>query len=128
MPITYFLAQVMGIFFLIVGVSLFQKKGFGDIMDNLVANRGLLYVTGIVSVVCGLLVVLIHNVWDEGFLALLVTLIGWLTLIKGTFLLFMSGGSVNGYMRVMKVKQLSWLFALVAIVIGVYLTYAGFMG
>jgi hypothetical protein len=118
----------MGLFCVALGVSLFSKKGFADVVDGLVASRALFYVTGIFTFLCGLLVVLTHNVWSGGLLPVLVTLIGWVSLLKGLFLMCICPSSLVGWAQTFKIKELYWLYAIVLVVIGAYLTYAGFMG
>ena len=128
MVTTLFLAQVMGLFCLGLGVSLFSKKGFADVMDGMAGSRALLYVAGLFTFLCGLLVVLTHNVWGGGLLPVLVTLIGWVSLLKGLFLMCLCPSSLTSWIQMFKLKELYWLYAIVLIVLGAYLTYAGFMG
>jgi hypothetical protein len=101
MPLAYFLAKIIGLFCLILA-SLLRKKVFAEVVDDIIASRALLYLVGVISLLLGLLVVLTHNFWYGGFLPVVVTLI--------------------------KVKELSWLFAIIFLVMGAYLTYAGFTG
>ena len=64
-----------------------------------------------------------HNVWSGGALPVIVTLIGWLALIKGLLLLFLSPEAVLGGLQY---EQLFYMYAAIALILGVYLTYAGF--
>jgi hypothetical protein len=57
MTLTHFLAQAIGLFCLVLGASLFRKKIFTEVVDDIVANRALLYLVGVISLGLGLMVV-----------------------------------------------------------------------
>jgi hypothetical protein len=71
--------------------------------------------------------VLAHNVWSGGGLAVIVTLGGGIILIKSLFLLFlppeMEAAFVLGRLHH---QQLFYVYAAVSLVFGIYLTYSGF--
>src|SRR3989344_9392905 len=80
---TLFLAQVMGVYFVVVGLSLvlYPKRTIRAIHE--IADDYLVpYLSGAIALVVGLLVVLTHNVWDD-LTTSTVSLVGWLSLIKG---------------------------------------------
>jgi hypothetical protein len=128
MTLTHFLAQAIGLFCLVLGASLFRKKIFSEVVDDIVANRALLYLVGVISLGLGLMVVLTHNIWNAGLLPLIVTIIGWAMVLKGIFATYVSRDTIAHWSRSFKVKELSWLFGIIFLVIGAYLTYGGFMG
>lgn len=128
MPLTYLIAQLIGIFCLVVGAAiLVQKKDFVAIVDELVKSPALLYILGFISLLLGLLVVLTHDVWNAGFLPLIVTLLGWIMVLRGVSALFISHGTLMRWIRLARIEQLAWLYAAILLVFGAYLTYAGFM-
>ena len=58
---------------------------------------------------------------------MIVTLVGWLTLIKGLFFLFLPPEMEAGlFLRQLHYQQLSYLYAAISLILGVYLTYGGF--
>ncbi|MGP0088762.1 MAG: hypothetical protein ACLPKB_02205 [Xanthobacteraceae bacterium] len=126
MALTHLIAQVLGLFCLVLGASLFRKKIFAEVVDDIIANRALMYLVGVISLGLGLMVVLTHNIWNAGLLPLVVTLIGWAMVLRGIFAMFVSHDTVARWSRSFKVKELSWLFGIIFLVIGGYLTYAGF--
>ena len=86
MATTYFLARLIGLFMLSVGAGvLLQSAVFISVLNDLVASRTALFMTGLALLLLGLLVVLDHNVWNAGFPALAVTLIGWLLILRGLY-------------------------------------------
>jgi hypothetical protein len=129
MLLTYFLARLIGLFLLSIGVSLlFQKKVFLGVLNDITGNRHLLFGVGVILFVCGIAIVLSHNVWHGDFLAIVVTLIGWVLSLRGAISMFMPGDSVARLVRLCKVEEFSWLYAIFILVVGAYLTYAGFIG
>jgi hypothetical protein len=62
MAFTHFIAQVIGLFCLVLGASLFRKKIFAEVVDDIIANRALMYLVGVISLGLGLMVVLTHNI------------------------------------------------------------------
>jgi predicted RND superfamily exporter protein len=119
----------MGVYLLTVGMSMvFQKKRFLEILDEMTNSRAMLYVLGFIAMLLGLLVVLTHHIWTGGFFPLVVTLMGWVMFLKGLTLLFVSTEETQLLMRVMKLEPFMWLYAVIAFVLGAYLTYGGFVG
>jgi hypothetical protein len=127
MTSTVFLARLIGLFLLSVDASvLFQKAMFMAVLNNLTENRTSLFMVGVVLLLCGLSVVLTHNVWNDGFLPLVVTLIGWVLILRGVISMFVPGDGVARMIRWARVDEFSRLYATLTLVIGAYLTWAGF--
>jgi hypothetical protein len=85
------------------------------------------YVFGLLVVAVGLAIILTHNVWSGGALPVIVTLIGWLTLIKGLLFLFLPPPAAVGIVLWGPAyERFFYLDVAVAFVLGAYLTYAGF--
>jgi len=83
---------------------------------------------GIVLLLSGLSVVLTHNIWNAGFLPLVITRIGWVLIVRGILSMFVPGDGIVRMIRWFKVEEFSWRYALLVLVIGTYLTWAGFTG
>jgi hypothetical protein len=45
-------------------------------------DPSMMFVLGAITLVAGLAMVLAHNIWSGGALVVIVTLVGWITLIK----------------------------------------------
>ena len=125
MDITLLLAQIFGLYFLIVGVVLVVRhKTLPQIINSLLTNEGLMFFAGVFILLLGLLLVLVHNSWEAG-LAWIITLIAWLTLIKGVlYMLFPSVlASIANWFNT---RGLYAWGGVVAIIVGLYLTSQGF--
>jgi vacuolar-type H+-ATPase subunit I/STV1 len=87
----------------------------------------MMLIVGVITLAAGLAMVLAHNIWSGGTLAVIVTLIGWLTLIKGLLFLFLSPEmEAEFFLRQLHYQQLFYLYGAFSLVLGVYLTYGGF--
>ena len=128
MDSTYFIAQFIGLMLLSVGASLFfQGKVFMKALNDITENRSILFMVGIVLYLGGVAIVLTHNIWNAGFLSTVITLIGWILILRGVASMFMPGQSMTRTVCMFKVEEFSWAYGILVLVIGAYLTYAGFM-
>ena len=96
-----------------------------ETLTALVHNPPLLLTFGMVWLIAGLAMVLGHNVWSGGALPVIVTLVGWLILLRGLLLLFLSPAAAVGLFAGLHFEQLFYLYAAISLILGVYLTYGG---
>jgi uncharacterized membrane protein len=122
--LTIFLARFIGLFTVLLVVA-FLARG-SAIIETTVADRPVMLVYAIISLAMGIAMVHGHNVWSGGALPVVVTLVGWLILAKGLLLLFLAPEAVSGMFEQMRYAEHYYLFLAPALVIGLYLTWAGF--
>ncbi len=126
-PLTTFLSRLIGLFAILVALSLVtHKQATVETLTALVHSPPLLLIFGMVWLIAGLAIVLGHNVWSGGALPVAVTLVGWLILIRGVLLLFLSPATAVGLFAGLHFEQLFYLYVAISLVLGVYLTYGGF--
>ena len=119
---TIFIAQVLGIFFVIAGVSMIvNRRGTAEAIRASVENRGILWLWGFLAVLVGATVVMQNNVWTSGF-PLLVTILGWLAVVKGAFILILPASAVTLYRKVNGSAMLV-ISGIVAVILGLVLLY-----
>src|ERR1700690_2426356 len=131
MPLTFFLAQVMGLYVVIIGLSmLFCKERWWSVINDLCkpAGQTLGYVIGMLALPVGLLLVLSHNYWNSGPLALVVTIFGWIILVKSIFVFVVSPEQMGRLVKMIKMESWWYVYVVIVLVIGAYLTYSGFAG
>jgi hypothetical protein len=98
-----------------------------EIIKAIIQNPPLLFIAGLLGVTAGLAIVLAHNVWSGGALPIIVTLFGWAILIKGVLLLILLPETESRVFIVgLHYDQHPNLYATFALLLGAYLTYAGF--
>ena len=125
---TRFLARLIGLYCLLAAlVMIFARDAWVAAVTALVHDPPLMLLLGMIVVGAGLALVLGHNVWSGGALPVVVTVIGWLTLLKGMmFWVLPPAAAVDLYLERMHYAQLYPLYGAVSIAIGLYLTVAGF--
>ena len=83
MEVSIFLGRALGIYLLIIGLSmLFNHKVFFRTFQQWAEQPGSITLTAFISIILGILMVLVHNVWVADW-RIVITLLAWLTLIKG---------------------------------------------
>ena len=116
------LAQVFGIVFVVLGLSmLFQKKYTLSVMEELVQSKSFMWIGGFMALIMGAVMVALNNVWTSG-LPLVITIIGWLALIKGAFLLLFPGTAVSFYRKANKDSIFVWA-GVVVFILGLFLLF-----
>jgi vacuolar-type H+-ATPase subunit I/STV1 len=104
-----------------------HRQATVDTIVALVHNAPLLFILGVITLLAGLAMILSHNIWSGGVLSVIVTLIGYLTLIKGLLFLFLSPEAAAGlFLGALHYEQLFYLYAAISLIFGAYLTYGGF--
>lgn len=121
MTILSSLAIFYGAVFILVGLSALQPNTMRALFDNLEKNRGLLWLTGLVTFLMGLVSLMLYRQWSGG-VGTLVTLLGWLTLLKGLTLTLVPGWALSLYKGVTS-TTLFRIAGLVAIVLGLLCFY-----
>ena len=122
--LTIFLARSIGVFTLLLVVC-FLLRG-GAVIETSAANGPVMLSYAIISLAMGVAMVIGHNVWSGGVLAMVVTLFGWLILAKGLLLLVLSPEALTGMMHRMRYEEHYPFLLAPAFVTGLYLTWAGF--
>ena len=124
---TLFLGKLIGPAALLAGLSMLMKKAATiDTLAAFMTDGPLLFITSVISIVAGLAIVLNHNVWSRGALATVVTVVGWLILIKGAVLLFLSPEQSAGLMATVHYKDCFYVYSAIPTLLGLYLTLASY--
>ena len=125
---TIFLSRLLGLYCILVAVAMtIQRQAMLDSVMALLRNPPLLLVLGVFTTAAGLAMVLAHNIWSGGALAVVVTVTGWLALIKGALFLFLSPDAEAGlFLKGLAYQQFFYLSMAITLALGIYLTYGGF--
>ena len=98
-----------------------------ETVTALLQNSAMTLILGVITLAAGLAMVLAHNIWSGGALVVIVTLLGWTTLIKGLLFLFLPPDMEAGFFLAnLHYQQLFYVYAAISLVVGIYLTYRGF--
>ncbi len=123
MNLSNFLAELWGITIVVVSLAFLMKPKRLEKIFTEVENEATMFLWGMVSLVIGIAMVLVHNVWEPDW-RIIITLLGWLTLVKGLDTLFLPERMRK---RWPKMGNLQWIVILVfLLIVGLVLTYLGF--
>jgi hypothetical protein len=124
---TLYLGKLLGLYCVIVGLAMMShKQATVETMTALVHDAPLLFFASLGGMVAGLAIILAHNVWTGGALPVVVTLVGWISLVKGLLFMVLPPATSVAYFDALRYGQLFYLYMTITLVIGVYLTYASF--
>ncbi len=118
--------QIFSIAYLAVGIGIlinhdFYKKLLEDFSENAFA----LYLGGIAALVIGYLIVAFHNTWTKD-LSVIITIIGWIALIKGILILIRPKIMIALTKAIVKKEGFLKIEAVAVIIIGLALSLLGF--
>ena len=116
--LTIFLARSIGLFTVLLVA--------GTVIEATVEDEAVMISYAIISLATGVAMVVGHNVWSGGALPVVVTLVGWLILAKGSTLLVLAPDEMAAMVQRMGYAEHYRLLLTPALVIGLYLTWAGF--
>ncbi|QLZ67670.1 hypothetical protein FOLKNPGA_00443 [Legionella sp. PC1000] len=121
-----FLSKVLGIYLIIVSLAMFANlQQFTIYVQELLKDAPLMLVTGFWTLIIGLLMVVSHNVWQWNW-RLLITLIGWIILLKGTSMIFYPHYVDRATLVFMQDTSMAYSAAGFELILGIILSYLGF--
>lgn len=124
---TVFLSKLIGLYCILVSLSMgINKQATVPAVIAVVHSAPLLFIFGLILVAVGLAMILSHNAWSGGALPFIVTLVGWLTLIKGLLFLFLPPPAAMGIVLWGPAyERFFYLDIALVFILGLYLTYSG---
>ena len=124
---TIYLSRLIGVVALIIAAAMLAEKPVFVATAQLVLRDGaLMLVLGIVGVVIGAAFVLVHNIWTQGLWPLVVTLIGWMLLLRGVVILLLPPEMAAQFVAAFDFVDFFYVYAAIPLVIGAYLSLRGF--
>lgn len=123
--LSLFLARFFGIYFLIIALLwVLRHHRMQDITKEIFAKPALLAVTGVISLMLGVAIVVSHDVyaWSwQGF----ITLLGYLSILKGVIRIGFPKHDKRMGLSLIKGNSY-WVTFLIILVIGIWMSYVGF--
>jgi hypothetical protein len=127
-PRTLFLSRLIGLYCIVIALSMMtRRQATVETVTVLLQSPSMMLILGVITLAGGLAMVLAHNIWSGGALVVIVTIVGWITLLKSLLLLFLPPEMEAGlFLGQLHYQQLFYLYGAFSLVLGVYLTYGGF--
>ena len=122
---TTFLGRLLGFLSILVALSMLaHKQTTVEIIKTLADSPPALFAVGLIAIAAGLAMILGHNVWSGGALPVIVTLIGWWSLVKGLLCLFLPQEMLAGLLGGPSYERYFYVSPAISLVLGLYLVYA----
>ncbi|HEY1561907.1 MAG TPA: hypothetical protein VGF71_13645 [Caulobacteraceae bacterium] len=126
-PLTLYLGKLIGIGLLAMCLSLaLRPKASLATISAMMNETGLLLVTGIFTMTAGIALVLGHNLWSGPPLMIAVTIIGWVSLLKGLAIIAVPPARLAAVYRVLNYPQTLRLVMFIGAIVGAWMTWAAF--
>ncbi len=127
MDLTIFLASIWGPALLAVGLGIFiSRKYYVRMYHELEKETLAVLCFGMLAITAGIAQIHFHNVWNT-FTQIVVSLLGWATLLKGFAMVIAPGFVDRGGDWTVKSKILPFSGALM-VILGIYLSWVGYLG
>jgi hypothetical protein len=127
-PLTVFLGRFIGLSCLLMcAVLVARPRTSLETISSMMESPGLMLVTGIFTMAGGAAMVVGHNIWSGGALPVAVTLLGWLTLIKGIALMAMPPRALVAFYRALNYPVWFRPYMAVALAFSAWLTLTAFL-
>jgi len=121
MEITIFFAQLWGAFFIVFGLLFIITRQLGRTID-MTDDKAFVISTGYITFLMGLVTVILHNVWVWDW-PLVITILGWGTLLKGISKI---GFPDMIHKQAQRFKRGQWLSAVLLLFLGAWLLWMSF--
>jgi hypothetical protein len=126
MTLTAYVAQLLGLYLGLSGVLMIvREQAMVVLVPKFVDSPPFLYFLGSLRVLVGLAIVLAHTMWI-GTLGTIIYLVGWVTLLRGIAMLLLSAETERKILAIFSRGNVWYTTAILAIVLGGWLAYAGF--
>jgi len=126
MVTSLFLAQLLGVYMLIVGVViLFRRETLMKAVSKMVSNISVVYIIALLELAAGLALVIGHNVWVMSW-PVIITIVGWLMVVESTLYLVMPRRLLSKLLQRFNKENFYVLCGLILLIAGAYLTAVGF--
>ncbi|MFZ1101437.1 MAG: hypothetical protein WAN86_00895 [Hyphomicrobiaceae bacterium] len=126
MTTSTYLARLMGPVILAAAIGLFlNREGYKAMAQEFLRSPALIYLSGVLTMVAGIAIVLAHNLWVADW-RVLITIFGWLGAIGGAARIALPGATKAVGERMLDKPALFTVGGAGWLAIGALLTFLGY--
>ena len=126
-PTTVLLGRLLGLYLIAIAVAMLASRRRAlATLDEMARSGPWMLFSGMVAMAAGLAIVLGHNVWTGGALAVVVTLFGWAALLKGVSLLLVPPEQMAAAYKGLGFERLFYVWIGAVLVLGLLITLDAF--
>jgi len=122
MEISIFFARLWGSFFVIFGLLFIITRQLGKTIE-MTDDRAFVISTGYITLLMGLVTVILHNIWVADW-RVVITILGWSTLIKG---ITKVGFPETIHKQAQRFKKKQWVSTIILLLLGALLFWMSFI-
>jgi hypothetical protein len=123
MDYSIFFIKFYGYFCFLMAAALLLSKDGRETMLSASKDKSFVVLTGFISLLMGLPVIILHNIWTADVLGF-ITFVGWMSVLKGVVRIAKPSFVVQKMENYTGASSKIWL--VVALIIGAGLMYAGY--
>jgi hypothetical protein len=124
---TVFLGRLLGLYLITISIGmLVSRRRSLATLDEMARSGPWMPFSGMVATAAGLTIVLGHNVWTGGALAVVVTLFGWAALLKGVSLLLVPPEQMAAAYKGLGFERFFYAWMGAVLVLGLWITLDAF--
>lgn len=121
------LAKISGLMCLLIGFSVMNKSYMTAIVNELENSKAQFWFAGFVAALIGAITLAFYSTWNTHW-PVLITILGWLALLKGIVIMLFPGSMMHSFYRKFKASGVIMFSGVIAILFGLILLYKGFIG
>jgi uncharacterized membrane protein HdeD (DUF308 family) len=126
-PTTVLLGRLLGLYLIAIAVAMLASRRRAlATLDEMARSGPWMLFSGMVATAAGLAIVLGHNVWTGGALAVVVTLFGWAALLKGVSLLLVPPEQMAAAYKGLGFERFFYVWIGAVLVLGLLITLDAF--
>lgn len=119
------LARVTGLMCLLIALSVFNRKSMSAIINDLERSIALFWSLGFLAALLGIIILSLYSTWSMQW-TVLITILGWLALLKGIIAMLFPGSLAHSVLRRFKNSGIIMFSGIVSLIFGLVLLYKGF--
>jgi hypothetical protein len=124
---TRFCARVIGPLMLIIGaIVIIRFDAIARILPAILQDGPLAFVTGIFTLICGVVLLAAHHHWNSAP-AIVISLLGVLTIVRGVTLLFAPSVLIGLASQFLTLGPGAVIAGAIALLIGAWLSFVGWL-
>lgn len=126
MQTSIFLARLLGPLFIVIALGIFaNEKAIRALGKEMLGSYALIFLFGVVDLVAGIAIVLVHNVWIADW-RVIITVLGWIMIVRGALRVLAPDVFRKNATKILRNKHLFTVSAVVIVIIGAVLCYYGY--
>ena len=128
MEVSVFLARIIGPLFILIAVGvLLNVQHYRAMAADFLNSPPLYYLTGTTAFIVGMVLIIHHNLWVADW-RVTITVIGWMSLVKGIMRILLPTLGPKAASRFMQSDKSIYAGAIALLFVGAFLAYNGFGG